>query len=264
MERRVLRVALCILAILAITAGGMPGKAAAAEPETLTVFAAASTTNAMNDIGKMFAEKGTAKYVPSYASSSTLAKQIEKGAPANVFVSADEPWMNYLDERKMVEPGTRFDLLGNKLVLIAPSDSKTTKVEIGPKFDLVKLLGDGKLAVGDPDHVPAGKYAKAALQKLEIWSAVEGKLARAADVRGALTLVERGETPFGIVYSTDAAITPRVRVVGVFPEGSHPKIVYPVALIAGKATPAAKGFIEFLKTPAVKAVFEKYGFSTTK
>jgi len=260
MDKRLLRIAFWMFTTVALLSSSMPSVAAG--PEPATVFAAASTTNAINDIGKIFAEKGLGKIVSSYASSSTLAKQIENGAPANLFISADEPWMNYLEERKLLEPGSRFDLLGNKLVLIAPSDSSTGKVDIGLKFDLAKLLGNGKLAVGDPDHVPAGKYAKAALQKLGIWNEMESKLARAADVRGALTLVERGETPFGIVYATDAAIAPKVKVVGVFPADTHPKIVYPAALIAGKATPVAKGFIEFLKTPAAKAVFEKYGFST--
>jgi molybdate transport system substrate-binding protein len=240
----------------------LPFASSAADP--LTVFAAASTTNAINDIGKIFSDKGMGKITPSYASSSTLAKQIENGAPANVFISADEPWMNYLEERKLIEPGSRFDLLGNKLVLIAPADGEFNKVDIGPKFDLSKLLGNGKLATGDPDHVPAGKYAKDALVKLEVWKDVENKLARASDVRGALTLVERGESPLGIVYSTDAAITPKVKVVGVFPADSHPKIIYPVAIVAGKASAEAKKFVEFLKTPDAKGVFEKYGFSTLR
>jgi molybdate transport system substrate-binding protein len=238
--------------------------AQAAEPDSATVFAAASTTNAMNDISNIFTDKGLGKVVFSFASSSTLAKQIENGAPANMFISADEPWMNYLQERKLIEPESRFDLLANKLVLIAPADSSVNKVEIGPKFEIAQLLGNGKLSVGDPDHVPAGKYAKAALQKLEVWTGVENKLARAADVRGALALVERGEASFGIVYSTDAAITPKVKVVGVFPEGIHPKIVYPTALIAGKSSAVAKKFLEFLKSPESKAVFEKYGFTTLK
>jgi molybdate transport system substrate-binding protein len=228
--------------------------------ESVTVFAAASTTNAITELGNMFGGQGAGNVTPSFASSSTLAKQIENGAPANVFISADEPWMNYLEERKLIDPVSRFDLLGNKLVLIAPSDS-SIKIEIGPKFDLAKLLANGKLAVGDPDHVPAGKYAKAALEKLGVWKDIESKLARAADVRGALTLVERGEAPLGIVYSTDAAITPKVKVVGVFPEGTHPKIVYPAALVAGKATAAAKSFLDFLRTPEAKAVFVKYGFT---
>jgi molybdate transport system substrate-binding protein len=240
---------------------GLTSAVQAADSGTVTVFAAASTTNAINDIGKLFAEKEKGKIVPSFASSSTLAKQIEQGAPAEVFISADEPWMNYLEERKLIEPGSRFDLLGNKLVLIAPSGSSVNKVEIAPKFDLTSLLRGGKLATGDPDHVPVGKYAKAALSKLEVWNDIEGKLARAADVRGALTLVERGEAPLGIVYATDAAITPKVKVVGMFPANTHPKIVYPAALIAGKATPAAKSFLELLKTPEAKLVFEKYGFT---
>jgi molybdate transport system substrate-binding protein len=228
--------------------------------DSVTVFAAASTTNAISDIGNMFAKKGQGKFVPSYASSSTLAKQIENGAPANVFISADEPWMNYLEKRNLIDRASRFDLLRNKLVLIAPADS-SIKAKIGPKFGLAKLLGDGRLAVGDPDHVPAGKYAKAALIKLGVWTEVENKLARASDVRGALALVERGECPLGIVYSTDAAISKKVKVVAVFPEDSHPKIVYPAALIAGKATAAAEKFLEFLKTPESKAIFKKYGFT---
>jgi molybdate transport system substrate-binding protein len=231
-----------------------------AETNCVTVFAAASTTNALNEIGKIFTEMGLGKIVASYASSSTLAKQIENGAPANVFISADEPWMTYLEERKLIDSGSRFDLLGNKLVLIAPADSSINRVEIGSKFDLSKLLGNGKLATGDPDHVPVGKYAKAALQKLEIWPEVEAKIARAADVRGALTLVERGESPFGIVYATDAAISSKVKVVGVFPDDTHPKIVYPAALISGKATSESKSFVKFLRTPESKVIFEKYGF----
>jgi molybdate transport system substrate-binding protein len=239
----------------------LPMVVSAAEPESVTVFAAASTTNAVSDIAKMFEQKGLGKVVPAFASSSTLAKQIENGAPANVFVSADEPWMTYLVDRKVIEPGTRFDLMGNKLVLVAPADS-SIQVKIGPELDLAKLLGNGRLAVGDPDHVPAGIYAKAALEKLGMWTKVKDKLARAADVRAALALVERGEAPLGIVYSTDAAITSKVKVVGVFPADSHPKIVYPAALIAGKASPVARRFLEFLKTPEAKAVFAKYGFTS--
>ncbi len=262
MKRKIQRPISCAVAVVMLLwAWGLTATVRAAESDTVTVFAAASTTNAVNDIGKVFADKGLGKIVPSYASSSTLAKQVENGAPANVFISADEPWVNYLEERKLIEPGTRFDLLGNKLVLIAPAGSTVNKVEIGPKFDPAKLLGSGKLATGDPDHVPVGKYAKAALEKLGAWGSIESKLARAADVRGALTLVERGEAPLGIVYSTDAAITPKVKVVGAFPPDSHPKIVYPVALVAGKATPAARKFLEFLKAPEAKAIFKKYGFT---
>jgi molybdate transport system substrate-binding protein len=232
-----------------------------AAAETVTVFAAASTTNAMTDIGKLFVEKKMGAFVPSFASSSTLAKQIENGAPANVFVSANEKWMDYLGERKLIDPGTRLNLLGNRIVLIAPADSKLGKVEISAEFNLSKLLGDGKLAMGDPDHVPAGMYGKKALETLGIWQSVQNKVARAKDVRAALALVERGEAPLGVVYETDAAITGKVVVVGSFPQDSHPPIVYPVALVKGGETPAAKGFLEFLKTPEARAIFEKYGFS---
>jgi molybdate transport system substrate-binding protein len=262
MDSRIRAIVITAMAFMLFFCVTLP--APAAESNSVTVFAAASTTNALTDIGKMFAKKEHVKFVPSFASSSTLAMQIEHAAPGNVFISANEKWMNYLEKQKLIVPGSRFDLLGNKLVLIAPADSSIKTVKIGPKFDLAKLLGNGKLAVGDPDHVPAGMYAKAALKKLDVWDKVESKLARAADVRGALTLVETGEAPFGIVYSTDAAITHKVKVVGVFPEGSHPKIVYPAALVTGNASATAKKFLEFLKTPQAKAVFEKYGFSTAK
>lgn len=250
-----------MMAIAFLLTYGIPSTTLAADNNSVTVFAAASTTNAINDIGKMFSDKGLGRIVPSYASSSTLAKQIENGAPANVFISADEPWMNYLEERKLIVPGSRFDLLSNKLVLIAPSDSSINKVDIAPDFDLARLLGKAKLATGDPDHVPVGKYAKAALEKLRVWPEVESKLARAADVRGALTLVERGEAPLGIVYATDAAISSKVKVVGVFPADTHPKIVYPAAIISGKATDSAGSFIQFLRTTESRAIFEKYGFT---
>ena len=186
-----------IAVVMLLAPWGLTSAVQAAEPESVTVFAAASTTNAINDIGKIFAEKGKGKIVPSYASSSTLAKQIENGAPANVFISADEPWMNYLEERKLIEPGSRFNLLGNKLALIAPSGSSLNKVEIGPKMDLAKLLGEGKLATGDPDHVPVGKYAKAALEKLGVWKEIESKLARCWRCTWSLDAGGARRSPFG-------------------------------------------------------------------
>jgi molybdate transport system substrate-binding protein len=228
--------------------------------DNVTVFAAASLTNAITDLGNMFGAKGGGNVRTSFAGSSTLAKQIENGAPANIFISADEEWMNYLSERRLIVPESRFNLLGNRMVLVAPADS-SLEVDIKPGFPLAKLLGAGRLATGDPDHVPVGKYAKAALEKLGAWKAVESKLARANDVRGALALVERGECPLGVVYSTDAAVSKKVKVVGMFPEDSHPPITYPAALISGKGTPAARSFLDFLKTPEAKAVFEKYGFT---
>jgi molybdate transport system substrate-binding protein len=252
-------VALCVG--LAVVPGvDLNRTAAAAETAAVTVFAAASTTNALNDIANVFAEKKQGKVTYSFASSSTLAKQIENGAPANVFLSADDKWMSYLADKKMIEPGSRFDLLGNRLVLIAPQDSKAN-VQIGPGFDLAALLGDGRLAMGDPAHVPAGLYGKEALQKLKVWQAVEPKVAPAKDVRAALALVERGEAPFGVVYATDAAISKKVKVVGVFPEDSHPPIVYPVALVKDRGTDAAKSFLGFLKSPEAIQIFEKYGFT---
>lgn len=254
---------LCLVAAIATLGTSPLSPAIAADADSVTIFAAASTTNAITDIGNLFAQKGMGKVVTSFASSSTLAKQIEQGAPANVFLSADLKWMNYLAEKKSIEPQSLFDLLGNKIVLIAPTSS-TAKIVISPKLDLATILGKEKLAMGDPDHVPAGIYGKQALEKLGIWKGVESKVARAKDVRAALTLVEREEAPLGVVYATDAAITKKVKVVAVFPEDSHPPIVYPVALVKGKETPAAKSFLDFLKTTDAKAVFEKYGFTVLR
>ncbi|MFH1057052.1 MAG: molybdate ABC transporter substrate-binding protein [Pseudomonadota bacterium] len=233
----------------------------AAAPEPVTIFAAASTTNAVSDAAKLYEEQGLGKVSCVFASSSTLAKQITQAAPAQVFLSADLKWMDFLEEQRLVEPGTRINLLGNRLALIAPA-ANTVQAKVGPGMDLAGLLGEGRLAVGDPGHVPAGIYAKQALTKLGLWDSVAARLAPAANVRAALTLVERGETPLGIVYSTDAAISPKVRLVGLFPADSHPPIVYPLALVAGKATPAARKFSDFLQSAPVKAIFNKYGFAT--
>jgi molybdate transport system substrate-binding protein len=240
---------------------GISAKSMAADSETVTVFAAASTTNAVTEIGRLFENGKTVKFRTSFASSSTLAKQIEQAAPADVFISADKKWMDYLETRRMIEPHSRFDLLGNRIVLIAPKDSPIKRIDIRPGFDLVKLLGDGLFSMGDPDHVPAGIYGMQALEKLGVWSSIEKRVARAKDVRAALALVERGETPLGLVYATDAAISDKVKVVGVFPEGSHPPIVYPVAIVLGRKSEAAVQFIHFLKGPEAKAVFEKYEFT---
>ncbi|GBC59444.1 molybdate ABC transporter substrate-binding prot ein [Desulfonema ishimotonii] len=245
--------------ILALCAALLPS-AWADDTQKVTVFAAASTTNAITDIGKLFTEKKMGQFTPSFASSSTLAKQIDHGAPADVYLSANPKWMDFLEKKDMIEKGTRTDLLGNRIVLIAPPDGKLN-ITIKAGFDLAGILGDEKLAMGDPDHVPAGIYGKQALESLGVWAAVAPKVARSKDVRAALALVERGEAPLGIVYATDAAISEKVKVVAIFPEDSHPAITYPVALIAGKTTPAAKAFLEFLRTPDAKAVFETYGFS---
>ncbi len=240
---------------------GLAARSRAEQSNSVIVFSAASTTNAVSDIGKLFAGQKMGEVLPSFASSSTLAKQIENGAPANVYISANKKWMDYLEEKKMIDANSRFDLLGNRIVLIAPADSEIDKVAIGAGIDLAGLLRDGRLAMGDPDHVPAGIYGKQALEKLNAWESIKDKVARAKDVRAALALVERGEALLGVVYATDAAITDKVKVVGVFPEDSHPPIVYPAALVAGGETPAAKTFLDFLKTPEAKNVFEKYGFT---
>jgi molybdate transport system substrate-binding protein len=232
----------------------------AEEATPVMVFAAASTTNAVNEIGTLFKEKGGAGITSSFASSSTLAKQIEQGAPASVFISADEDWMNYLSQRKLIAENSRVNLLGNSLVLIAPaSGAAQENITVGK--ELVGLVGNGRIAVGDPDHVPAGKYAKAALVKLNIWKDIEPRLARASDVRGALALVERGEAAYGIVYSTDAAITKKVKIVGQFPPDSYSPVVYPIALIAANVHPAARSFLDFIKGDEARKVFTKYGFT---
>jgi molybdate transport system substrate-binding protein len=232
---------------------------ALAQDKSLTVFAAASMKNALDDIDAAYTAKTGVKIVASYAASSALAKQIEQGAPADVFVSADTDWMDYAIGKKNINEPTRVNLLGNSIVLIAPKDSKIDNVSIGPGFDLAKLAGDGKIATGDVKAVPVGKYAKAALEKLGAWQAAEPKFAMAESVRAALTLVARGEAALGIVYATDAKIEPGVKVVGTFPADSHPPIIYPVAATATAKTETAD-YLAFLRSSAAKTIFEKYGF----
>lgn len=227
----------------------------------VTVFAAASTTNALTEIGKMYEEAGLGKPVFSFASSSTLAKQIENGAPADVFVSANAQWMDYLAEKKMIVEDTRKDLLGNRIVFIVPKDSKVDKIEISPKLDLLALLGkDGRISVGDPAHVPVGTYSKAALEKLGLWAGVESRIAPAKDVRAGLALVERAEAPLGIVYASDAVVSDKIRIAGVFPLDTHPNIDYPVAVIKGDKEAASQAFIEFMSNDKSKEIWAKYGF----
>lgn len=250
------RVRLCLLA----AAAALIVASAPVRAERVLVFAAASTTDAMEAAIARYRELSGARVVASYAASSVLARQIEHGAPAGLFVSADPDWMDYLEERGLIEPGTRRDRLGNRLALVAPADSGL-EATIGPGFALAEALGDGLLAVGDPTHVPAGRYARAALESLGLWRGVAGSLVGALDVRAALTLVDRGEVPLAIVYATDAAVCARCRVVGVFPADSHPAIRYPLALVAGNATAQARAFHAFLLSPEAAAVFESYGFS---
>jgi molybdate transport system substrate-binding protein len=229
--------------------------------DKITVFAAASLRNALNEVDAAFGKEAGAAVTASYAASSALAKQIEQGAPADVFISADTQWMDYLAARKLIAAGTRTDLLGNTLVLIAAKDSKIEHVEIGSGFDLAKLAGNGRIAVADVRAVPAGLYAKAALEKLGAWTAAQPKLAQAENVRAALAYVARGEAPLGIVYATDAKVEPGVKIVGTFPASSHPPIMYPVAAMAGHDNAAVKRYLEFLRSRATRAIFDNYGFS---
>ncbi|HJT06381.1 MAG TPA: molybdate ABC transporter substrate-binding protein [Stellaceae bacterium] len=257
--RGVMRIA-AAAAALAFIAAGVPSRAQAAD---VLVFAAASLKNALDDAGAAFEKAGGDKVRVSYGASSALARQIEAAAPADMFVSADLDWMDYVQKRSLIQTQTRKELLGNRLVMVEPATS-TPKVDIAPNFPLAKLLGGGRLAMADPDAVPAGKYGKAALQKLGVWSSVEGKLARAENVRAALLFVARGEAPLGIVYATDAAAEKDVKIAGVFPENTHPPIVYPIALTSRSKNPAAAKFLAFLESPAAKPLFEKQGFTVLR
>jgi molybdate transport system substrate-binding protein len=246
-----------LFAMLALLLAVAPPVAA---QEQLTVFAAASLKNALDDASATFTKATGVKVVASYAASSALAKQIEQGAPADVFISADLQWMDYATERQLIRPGTRVNLLGNKLVLIAGKDSTLDKVEITPGFDIARLAGDGRIAVADVRAVPAGLYAKAALEKLGAWAKADPKLAQAENVRATLAFVARGETAIGIVYETDARSEPKVKTVGTFPDGSYPPVIYPAAATA-TAKPAAARYLDFLRGLEAKAIFERYGFS---
>jgi molybdate transport system substrate-binding protein len=255
LERRHVLAALAAAVAIAVT----PHPAITQE-KSITVFAAASMKNALDDVDNAFTKQSGIKVVASYAASSALMKQIEQGAPADVFLSADIDWMDYGAKRNLVQNDSRTNLLGNRLVLIAPKDSKIGDVNIVPGFDLAGLAGNGRIATGDVRAVPAGLYAKAALEKLGVWATVEPKMAMAENVRAALVLVARGEAPLGIVYETDVKIDPGVKIVGIFPEDSHPPIIYPVALTKD-AKPDAAQYLAFLHTQTARTAFERYGFS---
>jgi molybdate transport system substrate-binding protein len=243
--------------VILLTSAGSP---AFSQDKSLTVFAAASMKNALDDIDTAYLAQTGVKIVASYAASSALAKQIEQGAPADIFASADTDWMDYAIGKKTINEPSRVNLLGNSIVLIAPKDSKIDTVAIGPGFDLSKLAGDGKIATADVKSVPVGKYARASLEKLGAWTATEPKFAMTENVRAALALVARGEAVLGIVYATDAKVEPGVKIVGTFPADSHPAIIYPVAATAS-AKPEAAEYLAFLRTSTAKTIFEKYGFS---
>jgi molybdate transport system substrate-binding protein len=249
----------------AIAIGGFAAMLAAAVPaahaeDKVLVFAAASLKDGLDAVNKACeADVGEAATI-SYAASSALAKQIEGGAPADVFISADLDWMKYLSDKKLTKPDTEVKLLGNQIVLVAPKDSKAeTKIEKG--FDLAKLIGEGKLAMGDFKAVPAGKYGKAALESLGVWSSVEGKVAQAENVRAALKLVSTGEAALGIVYATDAHADKGVKVVGTFPEDSHPPIIYPVAQTADSKDKDAPAFLKCLESAKAAELFKAQGFT---
>lgn len=252
-----------LLKLVAAALAALPLALPAAAAEKVTVFAAASLKNALDAANAAWQSESGNETTVSYAASSALAKQIEQGAPADLFISADLAWMDYVAEKKLIKDDTRVNLLGNRIVLVAPKD-KAEAVEIRQGFDLAGLVGDGKLAMGAVDTVPAGKYGKAALEKLGVWSAVEGKVAGAESVRAALALVSRGEAPYGIVYQTDAAADPDVAIVGTFPEDSHAPIIYPVAILAESQSPAAAAYLDFLTSDKAAPFFTQQGFTVLK
>jgi molybdate transport system substrate-binding protein len=245
---------LAALAVLLFLPAG--GIAAAAD---LTVLAAASLRGPLDEIVAAFAKASGHRVRISFAASSALARQAEAGAPAEVFISADLDWMDYLERRGLIAEGTRANLLANDLVLVAPKASAVT-LRIAPNFPIAEALGDGRLAIGQPDSVPAGKYAKAALASLGAWASVEKRVAGAESVRAALALVSRGEAPLGIVYRTDAIADPRVRIVDAFPANTHPPIVYPAAALKGGRLAEAKRLLEHLRSPASRGTWERAGF----
>jgi molybdate transport system substrate-binding protein len=259
-SRRFLILGALLAAIVLVSSWSGSGTLAQRPEAKLVIFAAASLKDALDAANATYQREKGQETATSYAASSTLAKQIEAVAPADIFISADLDWMDYLAKRNLIKPETRANLLGNRLVLIAPVAS-VGKLDIAPNFPLARALGNGRLAVADPDSVPAGKYAKAALEALGVWSSVVNKLAPAENVRATLLLVSRGEAPLGIVYQTDANADKGVQVVGTFPDNTHPPILYPIAVVAASTNPGAPGYIAFLKSPTARQFFEKQGFT---
>jgi molybdate transport system substrate-binding protein len=250
--------AFAIAFALAVT---LPPSSSGAESESVVVFAAASLKNALDEIATGWTAKSGVTLKTSYAASSALAKQIEEGAPADLFISADLDWMDYVEKKNLLKAGTRGNLLGNAIALVAPKDWTKGEVKIEPNFPLASLLGDGRLAMAGIATVPAGKYGKASLEKLGVWDSVASKVAETENVRAALALVARGEAPLGIVYRTDAAAEPNVKIVGTFPDDSHPPIVYPAAALASSKNTKAEDFLRYLAGPEAKVIFVKNGFT---
>ncbi len=247
--------ALALAALLALSS--LP---AVAQTNEVLVFAAASMKTALDDIAKQWQVETGKSVKVSYAASSALAKQIEQGAPADLFISADSDWMNYVAGKSLIKPATRVDMLGNRIVLVAAKDSKVS-LKIAPNFDLAGALGSDRLAMANVESVPAGKYGKAALETLGVWGAIAKKVAQADDVRATLLLVSRGEAPLGIVYQTDAAADANVKIVDAFPTDSHPAIIYPAAVLASSKNADAEAFVAYLRSAKAKPLFEKQGFS---
>ena len=248
------------VALAVLVAAALPARTGATAEDRVAVFAAASLTAALTAVLARHADPEGARAVPVFAASSTLARQIAAGAPADLFLSAHPAWLDYLAAHERIDPTSRVDLLGNRLALIAPRDAPLDLV-IGPGFALGRALGDGRLAIADPAHVPAGVYGRAALVALGAWHGVAARLAPAADVRGALALVERGAAPAGIVYESDARASRRVALVGLFPAASHPPIRYPLAMVAGRDRPASRRLYDFLQGAEAAAIFSAHGFS---
>lgn len=244
---------------ITLAAGAVVGPAAAQGKNTL-VFAAASLKNALDEIATQYQRQTGKTVTASYAASNSLIKQIEEGAQADIFFSADTDWMDYGQRKNLIKPETRTDLLGNRIVLVAPKES-TLSLDIQPGFDLATALNGGRLAMGNVDAVPAGKYGKAALETLGVWDRVKGRVAQAESVRAALVLVARGEVPLGIVYQTDAASDTSVKIVGTFPEDTHPPIIYPVALTKASTGADALAFLNYIRSPSARPAFERQGFT---
>lgn len=243
-----------IAAIMLIAATSMSASA-----QEIRVLAAASLSNVLDRLCQSWAAKGEPKCVTVYAASSALARQIENGAPGDVFISADEPWMKHVVDKKMVKVETQRALATNLLVIIAPADSKVALTP-GPNFGIAAALGDGRLSLADPEAVPAGRYAREALTHFGVWDQVANRIARAENVRDAMAFVARSAAPLGIVYSTDAKVEPKVRIVAAFPEGSHPPVVYPMAVTANAKSPRAQAFLDFLMTSESQTTLADAGF----
>lgn len=259
MIRTLRNATLGLAAFVALTAGSSLFSAAHAE-EPVTVFAAASLKESAEKVAAAWKAAGGADVTFSFAGSSALAKQIEEGAPADLFISADLKWMDYLDKAGRIKADTRVNLLGNRIVLVAPKES-TAATTIAPGFPLAALLGNERLAMANVDAVPAGTYGKAALTSLGVWDGVKDKVAQAENVRAALLLVSRGEAPLGIVYETDARVDPWVKILDRFPEASHPAIVYPAALTTDSKNPRAADFLAYLQGADAHAIFTAAGFT---